>query len=71
MTRFRRGRVSRGDEAAVVATSLVIGAGVAVASWYVLRLFLGREPLASTLPASHSERTTALPAGDSSSEPGG
>lgn len=71
MTRYGRGRVSRSDEAAAVVTSLAIGAGVAVASWYLLRLFLGREPLARSLSASSAEGATPLPPGDSSSEPGG
>ena len=67
-TRYRRGRVSRSDEAAAIATSVAIGAGVAVVSWYFLRLFLGRDALSPSSAASTESDTRALPAGGSIGE---
>lgn len=45
MARYRRSRTSRGQDLAAAAGSLVLGASVAVVSFYVVRLFLSREEL--------------------------
>lgn len=68
-TRYRQGPVSKGDNAAAVATSLALGAGVAVVSFYVMRLFLGREVLSPALRSTSEPDASVLPAeGESSGE---
>lgn len=45
MARYRRKRPTGKDHLAASATSLLIGAGAALASYYVARLLLAREEL--------------------------
>lgn len=55
MARYRRKRPTGKDHLAASATSLLIGAGAALASYYVARLLLSREEL----PQSRRDRTAA------------
>lgn len=60
MARWRRRQPSKGQELAAAGVSLVLGAGVAAASFYLVRLLLSREELAGgALP--RSKATAALP----------
>jgi len=45
MARYRRAPLSREDSIASVATSVVVGAGAALVTYYLTRLLLSREPL--------------------------
>lgn len=45
MARYRRTSLSDGDRIAASAVSLLVGAGAAVATFYVTRLLLSREEL--------------------------
>ena len=75
MTRYRRRPLEREEEAAALATSVVLGAGVAAVAFYVVRLLLSRDPLsgsgAAGDPSDGSESIEgtegperALPAGE-------
>ena len=60
MARWRRRQPSKGQELAAAGVSLALGASVAAASYYVVRLLLSREELAgAALPRPGS--THALP----------
>lgn len=59
MTRYRRRSPTPSDDAGAFALSLVVGAGVALATFYVTRLLLARDEL---MPRSlGSERAPRLP----------
>lgn len=63
MARYRRVPLSRQDSIASLTTSLVVGAGAVVVTYYVTRLFLSREPLPRSGPALPKSPTPeALPA---------
>ncbi|MDE0898746.1 MAG: hypothetical protein OSA81_07000 [Longimicrobiales bacterium] len=57
MARFRRRRLSKGEQATSAAVSLATGAAVGVAAWYVTRLLLSRDELpdAPLLPEPPSD----------------
>jgi len=72
MARYRRGRLSKGDSFAATAVSVAIGAGAALATWYVTRLFLAREELPTQSLASGQARALPAPGPqEPSSDPGG
>jgi hypothetical protein len=72
MARYRRGRISRGDGLAAVAVSVTIGAGAALATWYVTRLLLSREEFpAGRLRPSGARTLPAPESPEPSSDPGG
>ncbi len=45
MTRYLRRRLRAGEKAASAVASLAVGAAAAAATFYLVRLFVGREPL--------------------------
>ena len=61
MARYRRKKLTRGENLAATATSLAIGAGVAAAAWYVTRILLSRDDMSP--PELADGRTRALPQG--------
>ncbi len=64
MTRYRVRRLKREESAAALATSVALGAGVAAVAYYVVRLFLSREPLSGP-----EESPRALPTGGRDQDP--
>lgn len=66
MTRYRRKKLSRGDNAAAAMTSALLGIGTAAVAFYVTRILLSREPLANA-----GESREALPPGDEPSPEAG
>lgn len=68
MARYRRRNPTRPDTIASVGVSLVVGAGVAAAAFYLTRILLARDTLEDGRLASPGRR--ALPAPDTSEPPG-
>lgn len=69
MARYRRRNPTRIDNLASLGASLVVGAGVAAAAFYVTRILLARDTLDDGRLPSSDRR--ALPAPDTSEPPGG
>jgi len=68
MARYRRRSPTRVDTAASLGTSLLVGAGVAAAVFYVTRLFLARDTMEGGRIASGERK--ALPAPETAEPPG-
>ncbi len=68
---FRRTSLSPTEEWGAVAVSLLAGAGAALVSYYVTRLFLSREPIGPDAPPDPGEGSEipSLPRGARSSGP--
>jgi len=61
LTRYRRRPLEREESAAALATSVVLGAGVAALALYVTRLLLSREPLSGAAASDVPEGSNTLP----------
>jgi hypothetical protein len=61
MARFRRRRLSKGEQATSAAVSLATGAAVGVAAWYVTRLLLSRDELPDAQDRPGRTRPLAAP----------
>jgi hypothetical protein len=48
MPRYRRLRLSKQDSGKAAAASVLVGAGVAAVTFYVMRLLLSRDPISPT-----------------------
>lgn len=68
MSRYRRRTPSRNDTLASLGASIALGAGVATVAFYVTRLLLSRDEMATGQLAAPERR--ALPAPDTSEPPG-
>lgn len=67
MAKYRRRELSREERAASALSALAVGAALAGVAYYVAKLFLSREELATgTLPKRGTER--ALPRGPDEGE---